>query len=572
MEFNRKTLRKIMAYFLPLLFSFLLNTFDHIPIQGDIQKWEYLPIMHFGVLSSLLIEAVYIQWYFSVRRRFPQKQMRGNVTLFMAAFILLSLLQLMKYSYVTQGGTAARYLWYAYYVPLTFGPLFMVHASLYFGKPDDYRISKKWYWAYLPAALISLGILTNDWHQLAFRFPDGLADWEHDYSHGVLYVLAFVWGGLGLVTVIALAVRSTYHRRLFKSAWLPVIVLAVMAVYPLLYAYPGQKILFIQDVFEMNDFICISCLALWESFVFARIIVPNSDYPSIFAVSSLNAGLADGDYQVRQVSARGVRPLPQQLCSAAQNGGLLLEDGDRLLKARPVPGGWFYWTEDVSELRRLREELNDTADYLEEENAMLRVSAQIEEGRRQTAEQTKLYDRVTESLRPQLDELDGLLPELPENEASFRRTIQKAGVLIAYAKRRSNLLLLADSHPVLTGEELGLCFEESAKARRMAEIPCEVFVEQEIHVPSGDAVALYEAFETVAERAFDALRSVRITLNARPDGRTVMGITLEGAEASLTEDGLAGLRRLVEEISVSHNGVSTVLTIMANNGNAGRGL
>ena len=72
-----------------------------------------------------------------------------------------------------------------------------------------------------------------------------------------------------------------------------------------------------------------------------------------------------------------------------------------------------------------------TADYLEEENAMLRASAGIEEGRRKTEAQTKLYDRVTESLRPQLDKLDALLRALPQDEDGFREAMITADILVA---------------------------------------------------------------------------------------------------------------------------------------------
>lgn len=556
----RKKLKNAL-YLIPLFCAGILNMVDGSPFRLSIWNRGVLQLVHCGVLTSLLIEAVYIYWIFSIRRRFPQKQMRGNATLFAAAFTLLSVLSCVKYSFAAPGGTAARYLWYAYYTPLTFGPIFMVHASMYFGKPDDYRISKKWRWTYLPAALLSLGILTNDLHQLAFLFPDGLDNWEVRYSHGPLYYLSFLWGALCLAAVIALAIRSTFSRRLFKKAWLPLAILTLMAVYPVLYSAPGAKQLFLQEIFEMNDFICISCIALWESFVAARIVVSNSDYPAIFAASSLNAGLADGEWNVRQVSARGVRPQPEDL-RKAQNGETLLPDGDTLLKARPVTGGWFYWTEDVTELRRLRGELNDTAEYLEEENAMLRVSAQIEEGRRKTAEQTKLYDRVTEVIRPQLDSLDRLLRDLPPEDEAFRERMKTAGILIAYVKRRSSLLL-AGADKDFTGVELGLCFEESARALRMAGIPCELAVDSDVLLPAQTADLLYEIFETVAERALPALRSIRVAVKGQPDGRTVMELTPEGAAETLTAAELADLRQLLDDVSFTDDAATLRITVNA---------
>ena len=345
--------------------------------------------------------------------------------------------------------------------------------------------------------------------------------WNDGYSHGVLYYLAAGWMIAMALGMIVLTVRSTVSRRLFKTVWLPLAVTTAAALYEAVYlAHPHGNYML-----DLPDLISLSSILGWESLVAARIIVSNNDYPAIFASSSLHAGLADGDSQVEQVSAQGVKPLPEQL-KAAADGETLMPDGDTLLKARAVHGGWFYWTEDITELKRLREKLDDTADYLEEENAMLRVSARIEEGRRKTEEQTKLYDRVTQSLRPQLDRLDALLRALPQEGNGFRETMKTTGILVAYVKRRSNLLLLADTHPTFTGEELALCFEESAKAMRMADIPCELSADRTLRIASQTADALYEAFETALENALPSLRSVSISLQSHGE-RPTLELTME---------------------------------------------
>lgn len=314
--------------------------------------------------------------------------------------------------------------------------------------------------------------------------------------------------------VIGMMIRSSLNRRLLKTFWLPSLILLLMVIYSLIYAYPGQNRTFFQKAFAMSDFICISAIALWESLVIARVIVSNNDYPAIFAVSSLNAGLADDTFHARQTSAAGVRPKPEQI-EKARNGTLVLPDGDTLLKVRPVIGGWFYWTEDISELRRLKEELEDTADYLKEENAMMCLSAEIDESRKKTAEQTRLLDSVTESLRPQLNQLSAWVQHLPGEEEAFCAALKKMAVLLAYCKRRSNLLLQAETHPYLNGEELRLCFEESAKALRLSEISCEVKVAPGLTVSARGAVAVYEAFESVIEQVLPMLLAVEAVVSRK---------------------------------------------------------
>lgn len=532
MDFSKKALRTFILYFV------LLNAAGVVNSLSSLNRWG-TPAQ---IVFNLLLNTVYLHWCFSARRRFPQKQMRLYITLFVGAFIALNLLKVAKYNFVAKGGDLERWLWYAYYVTFVFGPLFMFHASLYFGKPDDHRISRRWYWMYLPAGLIALGVVTNDLHGLAFRFDSGMANWNDDYTHGVMYHLAALWMLAMLAGVIVLAVRSTVSRRLFKTAWLPLAVLALAALYRIEYSFlPGRGTV-LQAMFEFPDFVCLGSILVWESFAIARIIPSNNSYPAIFAASSLNAGLADGEFNVRQTSVNAITPSAEQLKAAAEND-LILNDGDTLLKARAVQGGWFYWTEDISELRRLREQLNDTADYMTEENAMLRLSAEIEEDRKKTAEKTRLYDEVTEALRPQITELLELAKTAPEEEEAFVLSMQRAALTVAYAKRRSNLLLLANAMPFISGEELGLCLEESAKALRLAGKPCVISVVPGIKISSDAADALYATFEAALEHTFGTLRSVGVTLTQPDKDSAVFSLTLEGVTSLLPEGEVNALKR-----------------------------
>ena len=185
MRFKKEPLYHLLSYAVPLFLAGLLNS------EALVFKWR-TGFLHGGIASSVIILLVYMQWARSVYRRFPQKQMRGTVTAFALLFMMLSPLRVVKYCMVTPDGMAARYLWYAYYVPLIFGPLFMFYVALCFGQPDDYRFSKKWYWLFLPAALLAAGLLTNDVHQQAFLFTNGVADWD-TYTRGWLYLAVAVW-------------------------------------------------------------------------------------------------------------------------------------------------------------------------------------------------------------------------------------------------------------------------------------------------------------------------------------------------------------------------------------------
>ena len=507
-------------------------------------------------LHCVLFCAVYLSWGFSVWRRFPQKRLRAHMLLIVLSFVLLTFLRTIKYVFTAWDGVIQRHLWYGYYIPFLLASTAMLYAAMYLGKPDSYRAPRRWRWLYPCALVIALGVMTNDLHQGAFRFAPGFADWQAAYDYGPVYFLALAWIALMLTGMVAFAVRSSLARRLRKTAWLPLAVL-IGAVTIGFYSFFGKEThpVLPHLIIELPEYLCLCSIAIWESFVIARIITSNNDYPAFFAASSLRAGLTDHAFRVQEVSAQGLHPRPEEL-RASQNGELLLPDGDTLLKTRPVTGGWFYWAQDVAALRRLNEALEETADDLNEENAMMRLSAEIDEERRVAHEQTQLYDRVTRSLRSQLDALQTLVAELPEEEPAFRTSLRQIGILLTYCKRRGNLLLQADDNPVMTGAELQPCFEESSKALCLAGISCDAVIDAALQLSVQTAITLYAAFETVLEQLLPMLDRVELTLASDADGSVAFRLSLALSQAltqtalARAEDALQDAKHAVTDIPV----------------------
>ena len=173
----------------------------------------------------------------------------------------------------------------------------------------------------------------------------------------------------------------------------------------------------------------------------------------------------------------------------------------------------------------------------------MRLSAELDAGQKRTAAQTKLVDSITESLRPQLEQLGAWVQDVPAEEQAFRASLKKAAVLLAYAKRRGNLLMKADESPALNGEELRLCFEESARALRQAGIACTVAVETQTHISVQSATALYEAFEIALERVLPVLNEMQVTLKKKNGDSLTLHLTVLTQNAVLSDDTFAAIRR-----------------------------
>ena len=525
-------------------------------LRFAVEQYLKLP---YGCLIYMIYITFFFQWMYRARRLFPQKNARRCITLFCLLLIFFSVVRVVKWDFVDYNGTMIRYMWYLFYVPIVLIPVLNVRTMLYIDLPDDGIRPRWWYLMYLPAGLMIAGVLTNDLHQWAFRFPADMANWEQSYTYGPLFSVVTGWVALLIVVMLVITVRTCISRRLYRSLWMPAVVVCVGLVYFLTYnAHDMPNKFFLQKMYEVSDLTGLLWILLWESLVVTRLIPSSDGHANAFAASSLRAGLADETFVPIQVSSLGVRPLPEQLRAAA-NGETALPDGDTILKARPVRGGWFYWAEDVRALHELSAALEDTADYLSEEHAFLQQTAQIEEEHRRTLHRTELYDSIAQQIRPRLQLLETMLSDVPEDEEAFCGLLKRAAVIYAFLKRYPNLLLLADAEEPADSREILRCLKESANTLRQMGVRCDMRVDPAITLRGETAADVYDLFEAVIEENMAELAAVSFTLREINE-KIVLEIGRSGGEAALSGGCVppAAIREAAERVGTagysSHGG------------------
>ncbi|MCR5783565.1 MAG: hypothetical protein K6G90_12630 [Clostridia bacterium] len=505
-----------------------------------------------GCVTALIFISLYAYWTRTCQQRFSQKRVRLMITLIGVFVILFVLLRLFRVEYCLPYSASSRYVWYLYYIPITLLPALNFHAMMYVGRPDSAAPSCLWNLIYIPVILMSTGVLTNDLHHLAFRFPADMVAWDDRYTHGPLFAVVTAWVVILSVSVYFVLIRSCINRRLYRNLWLPALVAVLGLTYRLNYSFytiydVGERF-FLQSMYELPELMGVIWIATWESAVASRLLPSNRGYMELLEVSSLRAGITDDTFTVRQRFGDTLCPTEDQFRSAA-DGELALEGGDTVLKARQVRGGWFYWSEDMRELRELNEALEDTADYLVEENAVLQQGAEIEEERRRTMHKTRLYDDISLRIRPRLGNLDMLLESAPAQEEEFERMLKDCAVILAFLKRFSNLLLLADEHGGASSYDLFLCLHESERALSGLGADCTLCIPDDVQLPGKTAADLYEIFELLLENELSRLKEVRVSLS--PKGEKSVFVVEYGIQPSANPDGLimaADVRACAERV------------------------
>ena len=466
-------------------------------------------VISYHCILALILLTVYLIWLFSSRRRFPQRGMRRLLTASALLMMVWCIVKTIRYEFIPADSFLSRQIWYWYYFPMVMLPMLLLMAAFYIGRTDSYELPAVRLTAFIPALAVAAGIVTNDMHQLAFRFDHGKPDMLDDYSYGPLYFCAISIMFICVGGILFKTLLSCTKRQFQRSFLLPAGIAALAGLYFLLYTNSEEPLLF-QRMYELPDLTCLFFVSFWESLVMTHMLPSNDGHEEFFKASSINAGLTDREMNVVLHGEESPLPDKEQLKEAER--GEVIKDG-MLLKVQPVKGGYFYWVEDIRELQQINMQLEETRSYLEEENAMLDEAQHLEEGRRRTAEQNKLYDSISRRLKPNFDRLSERLEELPDDEEGFRNSMKRAAIDAVFIKRCSNLLLLAGSDGYIDSGELALSVGESLGYLELSGIFGNAEIPRGKKLTADTVLLMYELFQAAVENALPALNAVMVTLD-----------------------------------------------------------
>ena len=121
------------------------------------------------IISHIVVIAIYIGilvfWAASVYDRIVNKTIRRYLIVLVLLMIIWMLMRTLRFTVFYYVFPIGQWCWYAYYIGMIFIPQVCLMASKYIGKPEDYRLPKKWYLMYIPSVTLLAGILTNDLHE-----------------------------------------------------------------------------------------------------------------------------------------------------------------------------------------------------------------------------------------------------------------------------------------------------------------------------------------------------------------------------------------------------------------------
>lgn len=488
---SRKSRRNILLFLTVLLLGLIVNWASSRP---------YATIIYCGLIFA---------WLLSARRRILIEEIRRYLALGAALLLLLFLLRIFRYDLVDRFPTAARTLWYAYYLPFTAVPLCSLCAALRVGAGERETHLRRAKWLWLLCGFLVAAILTNDLHGLMFHIENhGSAE---IYEYGFLYYVTVLWCAALSVASLMILIRRCRLSQCRRLWYIPVTAalggVGLLAWYFIVGGSPkigGVKLYNLQEAYAALF------IGFWECCIQIGLIPSNTDYDKIFALSHLNAALLDEN---------GTIVLKAADYSPDQTG----EDCPR--RSHRISGGSIVWTEDHTAIRRVNEELADITETLSEENDLIEQENKMEEELTRYAEQNRLYNKIAANVRPQINAISGLLHDESGDEEAFRARLHHAAVLGAYVKRRANLELLADRAAELSSEELVYAIRETFEYLGLSGVSCELLVGEAVTLSSALILAAYDFFESVIEAVYPICHTYSVVL--KPTHGFTMTIVLD---------------------------------------------
>lgn len=361
------------------LFGGAVRIFSHLTSSAD----NYIENFDVIIFSGLIIG-----WGVSVAYRIVQKNIRICLVISAALMLLWMALRAIKYNSPADINTYGRYLWYSYYIAMVFLPLMMFFAMLNIGKPENTNNRK--YLLIIPAAVLVLLVMTNDFHQLAFVFEPDFHNWNKQYSYGPVYYVIAVWIFILVLSSIVLSINRCRISATRKKLWIPILIILVAIIYTLWnnlnHGYSGLRIYNVPEVF------CFASIALWESLIQIGLVPSNTGYGDFFNASNLNTLIFDNEGNVKYRSKNAINVSKDVVL---QNGNSVVIDENIILKKHNIKGGKAVWTEDISAINRINRELSEVKEQISEYNVILKSEAELRKRRAAVTEQNKLYDSIT---------------------------------------------------------------------------------------------------------------------------------------------------------------------------------
>ncbi len=435
------------------------------------------PVYYSGFLFLLVI------WAGQIRRRMMSLWMKKIVSALLWVSLCWICHRILKFSIPPWEGDWMRYFWYGYYIFFSLFTFLAVLLSA--GEPLSYRRWPLWLKVDLVGNIgLTLLVLTNDFHQWVFTFPEGLSVGTDIHGYGIGYALLMAsYGGQFLWVNGYLYYRAWKEKVCSIPQCLPLLVSLCYVLYVSAYIQGRPWATYTELVI-----VTIFWAFLWlETLLDTHLFPANQGYGDFFSFSQLAMEIQDTEGHSIYRS-----PLvPTQVG----------DDVERMV--RPLPGGQVVWYRNVQVLHEVERKLYLAGQALERSYQLDKKEEEIRRSyirllvEKRTMEELQDLWKTKGALLLRYTEF--LQTAKPGNAADI--AVSRLNVLASYIKKRSVMTLKGKEKQELPVSELKLSIEELFRYLKQTGLHGILECTLSGEMPIEKALALYDFIEQLSEAA-----------------------------------------------------------------------
>lgn len=383
-----------------------------------------------------------------------------------------------------------RICWYLYYLPLIFIPtLFYVCSNSLLSKMNKTRKI----FIYLISSILLILVLTNDFHELVFKFNNGIY-FHNDYNHYVGYYLIFIWifylfgGGM-----IKLAINRLKIKKDLK-VFLPLIVLLLGLIYTYLY------ILDVPHIRETNMSIVNSvliCLGIELAF-YLDLIPNNKKYIQKFFNSNLDMAIISLDGKTKYTTC-SFKVIPNFILDDIKNNKVkqIYQKKNIVYDIKENKDSYVILRKDLTNIFKLKEEmLKQQKELLKQQESM-----KLEEKTKRELYEIKIRKDTINRVEKKLEEKRLEAKKILMKDDIKREDLEKVKRIIIYSKKKSMLIISEMNNEIYNEESIKILLNELIVGMSSLNIEGLVVVKNKMNIKGRIMSYLYDIVYELIENS-----------------------------------------------------------------------
>lgn len=462
----------------------------------DMHYAESLPF-RLSAISYLAYCTICILAFIYTRKNLPQPITRRYMLIGISLLLAWEFAAMAGELIIPANDIVNRYLWYGYYIPAIGIPNMILLVALNYNRDPNDEIPRFWYYSYLPTLAGVILVFTNDNHRLAFTFPNGIENFHIMYKYNIGYYIIIAW--IFILLIGGVTIMYSRARTEVSSRGIGLIALGfILTIVYFTWYHTGRKyISFVNDMYGVSEVFMGILVVSMAGCISNGLIRSNFNFQELFECSNLGAILVDKSGTIRYRTKDSVNPTKEEMDKAIDHN--IYIDNNIRFQGEKLQSGAVFWADDMSEIKKLADELNEVHHRLEQENSLISAENQMIERRSKADEQNRLYNLMARGVEDELNKMEGVMKGTTPKDIDFKDKMALGCLYKSYIKRYCNLMLIRQDDESLHSFDLASSIRESLEYVKLNGIKTSYRTTGEGFFSADRIIFIYRLFQDVIE-------------------------------------------------------------------------